>query len=127
MACTLAGFLGECGHVIAGDVEQALKALRLFVGVNIYSLAVLYQLPFERLRVVDVDNASVQRKEFRKLGSTEAPCSRDDLETFRVGAHGDGLNEAIAADAFAKFVQLGLIEGAAGLVADSWMVSMAMY
>jgi hypothetical protein len=42
MTCTLAGLLDQCGNVIAGDVEQALKALRFFIGVHIHALAVLH-------------------------------------------------------------------------------------
>ncbi len=36
----LAGFLYQRGHVVTGHVEQALKALRFLVGVNVDALRV---------------------------------------------------------------------------------------
>jgi len=41
VAGTLAGLLDQSGNVVAGDVEQALEALRLLVWVNVYTLRVL--------------------------------------------------------------------------------------
>jgi hypothetical protein len=34
VACALAGLLDQSGNIIAGDVEQTLKALRLLVRVS---------------------------------------------------------------------------------------------
>ena len=38
-----------------------------------------------------------------------------DLEAFVVRSHSEGLNQAVVPDGLGKFVQLGLIEGAAGV------------
>ena len=115
MAGALAGLIDERSNVIAGDVEQALKALRLLVGVNINPLAVLDQLPFERLGIVNLDDAGGNGEKLRQLRGAETPRSGDDLEAFVVGPDGDGLDEAVLPDALGKFVQSGLIEGAAGV------------
>jgi hypothetical protein len=41
VACALARLLDQGGNVITGDVEQALKALRLLVRVNVHAMRVL--------------------------------------------------------------------------------------
>ena len=41
VAYALAGLLDQGGNVVAGDVEQALEALRLLVRVNVYPLTIL--------------------------------------------------------------------------------------
>jgi hypothetical protein len=66
VACALARLLDQGGNVVAGDVEQALEALRLLVRVNVYALAVLDQLPFERLCVVDLDDTGGNGEKLRK-------------------------------------------------------------
>jgi hypothetical protein len=73
--------------------------LRLFVGVNIDPLRVLDQLPLQCLGVVDINDASGNRKQVGKLRGTKAPGSRDDLKAGVVGPDGDGLDEAVGADA----------------------------
>ena len=115
VACALARLLHQGGNVVAGDVEQALEALRLLVRVNVNTLAVLDQLPFERLCVVDLDDTGGNGEKLRNLRGTEASCSRNDLEPFVVGSDGDGLNEAIVLDALGEFSELGFIECAAGV------------
>jgi len=92
-----------------------LEALRLLVGMHVDPLRVLDQLPFEGLGVVDLDDAGRNGEEFCKLSCTVAPRSCDQLEAIRVGAHGDGLDEAVVPDAFGKLLQLALLEGAAGV------------
>ena len=42
-ALAFAGFLCEGGYVITGEVKKPLEALRLLIGVHVYSLAVLDQ------------------------------------------------------------------------------------
>ncbi len=127
VACALAGLLDQRGDVVAGHIEQTLEALRLFVGVHVDALRVLDQLPLKRLGIVDVDDAGGKGEELRKLCGAEASCSRNDLEAFRVGPYGDGLDESVGADALGKLLQLASSKVRRGLVADSWMVSMAMY
>jgi hypothetical protein len=56
VACAFARLLDQRGYIVAGHVEQALKALRLFVRVNVYALRVFDQLPFERLGIVNFDD-----------------------------------------------------------------------
>jgi hypothetical protein len=72
VAGALAGLLDQSGNVIAGDVEQALEALRLLVRVNVHALAVLDKLPFERLGIVNLDDTGGNGKQLGKLGSTIA-------------------------------------------------------
>ena len=113
VGCALAGFVDQRGHVIAGHVEQTLEALRLFVGVNVDPLAVLDQLPFKGLRIVNIDDPGGKGEELGELRGAEAPCPCDDLESFGVGPYCDGLDEAVRADALGKLLQFGFIEGAA--------------
>jgi len=40
MACALAGLLDQSGNVVAGNIEQTLKPLRLFEGVNVHALGI---------------------------------------------------------------------------------------
>ena len=40
VACTLARLFDQCGYIVAGHVEQALKALRLLVRVHVHTLRV---------------------------------------------------------------------------------------
>ncbi len=109
--CALAGLLHQRGNVIAGHVEQALKALRLFVGVNVHPLRVLDQLPLQGLGVVDIHDAGWHGEEFGKLRGAEPSGSRHDLEALVVGSDGDGLDEAVMPDAVGKLGQLRFIEG----------------
>jgi hypothetical protein len=80
VACALAGLLDQSGNVIAGDVEQAVKALGLLVRVNIHALAVLDELPFERLSVVDLYDAGRNGKQIGKLRGAVTSGSCDNLE-----------------------------------------------
>jgi hypothetical protein len=55
-------------------------------------------LPFQRLRVVDLDDTGRNGKQLGKLGGTVASGSGDDLEALVIGSHGDGLDEAVVLD-----------------------------
>ncbi len=83
--------------------------------MDVDSPRVLDQLPFEGLGVVDLDNAGWDGEGFCKLCRTVAPRSRDQFEAVRVGAHGDGLDEAVVPDALGELLQLALLERAAGV------------
>ncbi len=127
MACALAGLLDQRGHVVAGHVEQTLEALRLLVRVHVDALRVLDQLPLKRLGVVDIDDAGGKGEELRKLCGTEAPRSCNDLEAFRVGPTVMGWMSPLVRMLSASSCSLASSKVRRGLVADSWMVSMAMY
>ncbi len=62
----------------------------------------------------------VERVNFCDLRDTEAPCSRDDLEAFGVGAPDDRLDEVVGADGLGKLLQPEFIEGATGI--GGWFV-----
>jgi hypothetical protein len=62
VACALAGLLDQSGYIIAGEVEQALEALRLFVRMNVDPLRIFNQLPFLSLRVIDLNDACWNRE-----------------------------------------------------------------
>ncbi len=83
--------------------------------MNVNALAVLNQLPFERLGVVDLDDTGGNGKQFGKLGGAITSGSGDDFEALVIRPNRDGLNQAIVLDGLGKLVQLGLIEGAAGV------------
>jgi hypothetical protein len=116
MACALACLLNQSGNVVAGHVEQTLESLRLLVRVDIDTLRVFQQSPHQGLCVVDVDDTGWQGKDFGDLGGAESSRSRNDLKAFGVGAHGNGLNEAVGADALGKLLQLAFVERSAGVV-----------
>ena len=84
-------------------------------GVNVLTLAVFDQLPFERLCVVDIDDAGGNGKQLGKVRGAVASRSCNDLEALVIGTHSEGLNQAVVPDGLGKLVQLGLIEGAAGV------------
>ena len=73
------------------------------------------QLPFERLGVVDIDDAGGNGKQLGKVSGAVASGSCDDLEALVIGSRGERLNQAIVLYGLGKLVQLGLIEGAAGV------------
>ena len=83
--------------------------------MNVDALAVLDQLPLKGLGVVDVDAPSGNGEELRKLCGTEASRSCNNLGGSGVGPYGDGLDEAVGADALGQLLQLPFIEGAAGV------------
>ena len=83
VAGALAGLLDQSGHVVARKVQEPLKALCLFVGVNIHPLRVFDQLPLHRLGIAKLDDTGGKREDFGKLRCTEATCPRDDLEAVR--------------------------------------------
>jgi hypothetical protein len=61
--------------------------------------------------VVDLDDMDGHREELRYLRGAKASRACDDLEAIGVGAHGDGLNEAVLPDAGGKLLKFGWIEG----------------
>jgi hypothetical protein len=54
-------------------------------------------------------------RERKTTGQAVASGSRDDLEALVIGSHSDGLNQPVVLDGLGKLVQLGFIEGAAGV------------
>src|ERR1700733_11443879 len=81
--------------------------------MHVDPLTVFDQSPLQTLGVVDVDDTGRNGEELGQLRGAEASRSRDDLEAFRVGAHGDGLNEAVLPDACGQLMQLGFFKGPA--------------
>jgi hypothetical protein len=69
------------------------------------ALRILYDLDFDHLLVGQVEDADGHLGQLRDLCRTEAPRSRDNLEALIVGPHGDGLNEAVSAQALGQLGQ----------------------
>ena len=115
MACALAGLLDQSRHIITGHVEQALEALRLLVRMNVDPLEFSTNCHSSGLRVGEFDDTGGDGEKLRKLRGAETPGSCDDLEALVVGPDGDGLNQAVVLDGLGKLIQLGFIEGAAGV------------
>ena len=95
------------------------------MGVNIHTMRVLDQLPFERLCVVDFDDTGENGKQLGKLRGAVTSVSCDNLEALVIGSHGGGLNQAVVLDRLGEFVPLGLVKGAPG-VGGGLVVSMPM-
>ena len=58
----------------------------------------------------DAEMRAYAEEELGQLRGAEASRSCDDLEAFRVGAHGDGLDEAVLPDAFGELLKLGIFK-----------------
>jgi hypothetical protein len=58
----------------------------------------------------DIDDAGGNGEELCQLCGAEASRSGDDLEALRVGAYGDGLDEAVLPDAFGQLMKLGFFK-----------------
>ena len=83
--------------------------------MNINPLRVFNQLPLLGLRVGEFDDTGGNGEKLRQLRGAETPRPCNDLEALVVRPDGDGLNQAVVFDGLGKFVQLRLIEGAAGV------------
>src|SRR5579871_2294927 len=83
--------------------------------MNVYALRIFNQLPFLRLGVGEFNDTGGDGKQLRQLSGTVTPRSRDQLEAFRIGANGDGLDESVLSNALGQLVQLTFIKSAAGV------------
>lgn len=119
-AFTLAGLLCESSYVITREFKESLKALGLFIGVHVYSLAVLDQLPFKRLLVGQRDDAGGDLRKLRKLRSAVATCASDNLETLCIGSGDNRLDQPLRFQAGGKLQQLSFVKNAPGIGGDSW-------
>ncbi len=95
--------------------------------MNVDALRVLDQLPLKRLGVVDIDDAGGKGKQLGKLRGAEASRSCDDLEAVSLGRTVMGWMRPLVRMLSASSPSLHSSKVRRGLVADSWMVSMAMY
>jgi hypothetical protein len=75
VALALTALEGECGNVITGKVQEPLISCGLFVRVYVLPLTVLYDLYYQGLCIVEVEDADRNLVLLRDLGGTEAPCS----------------------------------------------------
>ncbi len=101
-ALAFAGLLRQGGHVVSGEVKQPLKALGLIIGVHVYSLAVLDQLPFKRLLVGQRDDTGGNLRKLRKLRSAVATCAGDYLETVCIRSGNNRLDQPLRFQAGCK-------------------------
>src|ERR1700678_3178905 len=88
-AIALARFLGKGADIIARQVEEPLKPLRLLIGMHVDALRIFDQLPFDDLLVGELHDADGYLVNIGKVGGTEAPRSHDDLIAFAVGPNGN--------------------------------------
>jgi hypothetical protein len=87
--------MSQSSYVITGEFEELLKALGLFIGVHVYSLAVLDQLPLKRLLVGQRDDAGGNLRKLRKLRSAVATCASDYLEAIDIGSGDNRLDQPL--------------------------------
>ena len=113
VARALAGLVYQRRHVVARQVEQALKTLCLLVWVHVDALRILDQLPFQHLCIINLDDAGRDREKFCKLRRAKASRSRNHLKALRIGAHGDGLNQSVVLNALGQLLQLDFVKGTA--------------
>ena len=111
----LARLLGEGRNVVAREIEQALKALRLLVRMHVNALTSFRLTATQELARRRAAQSGQVYVHSGKVGGTQVTRSSDDLIAFVVGSDGNGLDESLGAKAFGKLGQLGVIEGAAGV------------
>ena len=114
------GFAQTLGDLELGDpplVHQPADGLRLLKRVEILPLDVLDQPEQGSAAVVGAPLDAGHPRQPRQPGRAQAPLSRDQLVAAVLpAANRQGLQQAVAADAFAQSPQVFLVEDGAGLI-----------
>ena len=100
-------------------VDEPTQCHRLFDGIEIFALDVLDQRHRERRFVVDTADHRRDLGQPGGLRPTPTALASDDLETFAVNPHHNGLHHASRFDGLGELVEGFRVEPGARLVATS--------